>query len=150
MAACRASLLVLFFFFVAPGPCLAAPLSWSSCTPAGSPVQITSVKVTPDPAKRGSAPNAFSFTGTSKVAIKSGTVNVKVSYNAGIFKNIQVPVPPFNICSIIKCPSGPGLISASFKQTFPSLTPKGDYSVKVTATSGSSTLFCVAFTFTIA
>eukprot|EP00270_Netrium_digitus_P005380 TRINITY_DN17081_c0_g1_i1.p1 TRINITY_DN17081_c0_g1~~TRINITY_DN17081_c0_g1_i1.p1 ORF type:complete len:155 (-),score=34.95 TRINITY_DN17081_c0_g1_i1:162-626(-) len=138
-------LLTLSILSAVAGPCLAA-ITWSSCSPSGAPVQITSVTIS---SGKGGSPTVFTFAGTSKSVINSGQLNVKLTYNLGFLKNLPVPIPTTNLCSITKCPSGPGQVSGSFKYSFPQILSKVKFNVKVTGTSGSTTLFCIQGTFSL-
>ncbi|KAI6656456.1 Phosphatidylglycerol/phosphatidylinositol transfer protein [Oopsacas minuta] len=103
---------------------------WTNCGKAGDGVEIISVKITPDPPKKGQ-----NVTIVASVNVKEEITGGKV--NAGIKWGIIHLNKSFDLCELVKkagesCPIAAGKQIKTLTQVVPNNTPGGHYTGKIT------------------
>lgn len=115
---------------------------WSNCGKSDDIVKINSLKVSPDPPKKG--PISISGNVTTSKDIMKGNIRIKATY--GVIPLLDETV---DLCDTLKqvnmtCPLSAGTYALTQSATIPSEAPKGHYKGSVVGTdSNGDELFCI-------
>jgi hypothetical protein len=116
---------------------------FKNCGSASDLVSISSLNLTPFPAKKGSTV-ATVITGTLNKGFNSGHWSVTVQ--SGIVKKTVTG----DICADLKqqggsCPVASGAVNFTHAQAIPSIAPSGTYHITSVSTGDTGQLFCIQF-----
>lgn len=119
--------------------------SWKDC--GSTLLKPTSVTLSPDPPQRNTQENVI-LGGQLSEQATGGTVDLSISFAGFTVYNNTWPV-----CNLVKCPVGPGPITAQLQvpgSAIPSISPAGTYNAQATITDQSGTqVTCVAVQFAL-
>lgn len=110
---------------------------WKDCTPARSPLHISSVTIVPNPPTLGSH-IYVTVNGTLSHGIGSGHINGTIKYYG-----VKMYTVDDDLCTVTKqsgypCPLLPGIYSIHQEGDIPKETPKGHYTGDIHVTSPDS------------
>jgi hypothetical protein len=116
---------------------------FKNCGSASDLVSISSLKLTPFPAKKGSSVSTV-IAGALNKGFNSGHWSVTVQ--SGIVKKTVTG----DICADLKqqggsCPVASGAVNFTHAQAIPSIAPSGTYHITSVSTADSGQLFCIQF-----
>ncbi|KAJ3669951.1 hypothetical protein LUZ60_010275 [Juncus effusus] len=107
------------------------------------PVSVSSVDIDPNPVV-GGKPATFNISASTEESYSEGSLVIDVKY---FFFHVYQETD--NICDKTSCPIN-GDFVLTHKQTLPSLTPPGSYTIQMTMKdSDNNVLTCISFDFSI-
>ncbi|KAL2945511.1 hypothetical protein RDABS01_006269 [Bienertia sinuspersici] len=144
MAVCKLKIILFLWMCLAVSSILAKPVVRYCDRKGNYAVKVEGVEMKPDPVLPGKEA-IFSISASTAEGISGGKVLIYVSYFG-----IHVHSETIDLCKETSCPISSGNFVLSHKQTLPTFTPPGSYTLKMTMKGNSNQLLtCITFGFKI-